>query len=60
MKFHVLTQLSLLLLLPLDCLIKHAGEDAVRTRQGGTATAWGLWLMGICEGPHSIPLPLVA
>lgn len=51
MKFHVLTQLSLLLLPPLDYLIKHVGEDAVWRRQGDVATAWGLWLMGICEGP---------
>lgn len=29
MEFHVLTQLSLLLLPPLDYLIKHVEEDAV-------------------------------
>lgn len=51
MELHVLTQLSLLLLPPLDYLIKHVEEDAVRRRQGDVATAWGFWLMGICEGP---------
>lgn len=51
MEFHVLTQLSLLLLPPLVYLIKHVEEDAVRRRERDVATAWGLWLMGICEGP---------
>ena len=50
---------SLLLLLPLDYLIEHTGENAVwrsvvQPQHGGS----GLW--ADCEGPYSIPLPLVA
>lgn len=37
MEFHVLTQLSLLLLPPLVYLIKHVEEDAVWRREGDVA-----------------------